>query len=54
MTVKKLNLFLLSLVIALGRISAMAGDAPANLLTSFLRKADESTIGHILVAITVL
>ena len=31
-----------------------AGDAPANLLTSFLRKADESTIGHILVAITVL
>ena len=31
-----------------------AGDAPAKLLTSFLRKADESTIGRVLVAITVL
>ena len=30
------------------------GDAPAKLLTSFLRKADESTIGRVLVAITVL
>ena len=31
-----------------------AGDAPAKLLTSFLRKTDESTIGRVLVAITVL
>jgi ParB family chromosome partitioning protein len=31
-----------------------AGDAPAKLLASFLRKADESTLGRILVAITVL
>jgi ParB family chromosome partitioning protein len=30
------------------------GDAPAKLLASFLRKADESTIGRVLVAITVL
>jgi ParB family chromosome partitioning protein len=30
------------------------GDSPAKLLTSFLRKADESTIGRVLVAITVL
>jgi len=29
------------------------GDAPAKLLASFLRKADESTIGRVLVAITV-
>jgi len=31
-----------------------AGDTPAKLLTSFLRKADESTIGRVLVAIAVL
>src|SRR5271157_3908811 len=31
-----------------------AGDAPAKLLASFLRKADESTVGRVLVAITVL
>jgi ParB family chromosome partitioning protein len=31
-----------------------AGDAPAKLLAAFLRKADESTLGRILVAITVL
>ena len=31
-----------------------AGDTPAKLLTSFLRKADESTIGRVLVAITLL
>ena len=30
------------------------GDTPAKLITSFLRKADESTIGRVLVAITVL
>jgi hypothetical protein len=30
------------------------GEAPAKLLASFLRKADESTIGRFLVAITVL
>jgi ParB family chromosome partitioning protein len=30
------------------------GDAPAKLLASFLRKADESTIGRVLVAITIL
>ena len=31
-----------------------AGDAPAKLLASFLRKADESTLGRVLLAITVL
>ena len=31
-----------------------SGDAPAKLLASFLRKADESTLGRVLVAITVL
>jgi ParB family chromosome partitioning protein len=31
-----------------------AGDTPAKLLASFLRKADESTLGRILVAITIL
>ena len=31
-----------------------AGDAPAKLLASFLRKADESTLGRVLVAISVL
>jgi len=31
-----------------------AGDSPAKLLESFLRKADESTLGRVLVAITVL
>jgi ParB family chromosome partitioning protein len=30
------------------------GEAPAKLLASFLRKADESTLGRVLVAITVL
>jgi len=30
------------------------GDAPAKLLASFLRKADESTLGRVLVAITIL
>jgi ParB family chromosome partitioning protein len=30
------------------------GDAPAKLLASFLRRADESTLGRVLVAITVL
>jgi len=30
------------------------GDAPAKVLASFLRKADESTIGRVLVAITIL
>jgi ParB family chromosome partitioning protein len=30
------------------------GDVPAKLLASFLRKADESTLGRVLVAITVL
>jgi ParB family chromosome partitioning protein len=31
-----------------------AAEAPAKMLASFLRKADESTIGRVLVAITVL
>ncbi len=31
-----------------------AGEAPAKLLASFLRKAEESTLGRILVAITIL
>jgi len=31
-----------------------AGDAPAKLFASFLRKADESTLGRVLVAITIL
>jgi len=30
------------------------GEAPAKLLASFLRKADESTLGRVLVAITIL
>ena len=34
--------------------ASTAGDAPAKLLASFLRKADESTLGRVLVAITVL
>ncbi len=38
----------------IGKASGGAGDAPAKLLTSFLRKADESTLGRVLVAITVL
>jgi ParB family chromosome partitioning protein len=38
---------------AIGKVNE-AGDAPAKLLASFLRKADESTIGRALVAITVL
>lgn len=37
----------------IGRASG-AGDAPAKLLAAFLRKADESTLGRILVAITIL
>jgi ParB family chromosome partitioning protein len=38
----------------IGKASGGAGDAPAKLLASFLRKADESTLGRVLVAITVL
>jgi ParB family chromosome partitioning protein len=38
----------------IGKASSGAGDAPAKLLAAFLRKADESTIGRFLVAITVL
>jgi ParB family chromosome partitioning protein len=34
--------------------SSGTGDAPAKLLASFLRKADESTLGRVLVAITML
>jgi ParB family chromosome partitioning protein len=37
----------------IGKVSG-TGDAPAKLLAAFLRKADESTLGRILVAITVL
>jgi ParB family chromosome partitioning protein len=37
----------------IGRASG-AGDAPVKLLASFLRKVDESTLGRVLVAITVL
>jgi ParB family chromosome partitioning protein len=37
----------------IGKASA-AGDTPAKLLAAFLRKADESTLGRVLVAITVL
>jgi len=38
----------------IGKASGGAGDVPAKLLASFLRKADESTLGRVLVAITVL
>jgi ParB family chromosome partitioning protein len=38
----------------IGKASGGAEDAPAKLLASFLRKADESTLGRVLVAITVL
>ena len=38
----------------IGKASGGAGDAPAKLFASFLRKADESTLGRVLVAITVL
>jgi ParB family chromosome partitioning protein len=38
----------------IGKASGGAGDAPAKLLASFLRKAEESTIGRVLVAITIL
>jgi ParB family chromosome partitioning protein len=38
----------------IGKASGGAGDAPTKLLASFLRKADESTLGRVLVAITVL
>jgi ParB family chromosome partitioning protein len=38
----------------IGKASGGAGDASAQLLASFLRKADESTLGRVLVAITVL
>jgi ParB family chromosome partitioning protein len=38
----------------IGKASGGAGDAPAKLLASFLRKADESTLGRVLVAITIL
>jgi ParB family chromosome partitioning protein len=38
----------------IGKPSGGGGDAPAKLLASFLRKADESTLGRVLVAITVL
>jgi len=37
----------------IGKVNG-TGDAPAKLLASFLRKADESTLGRVLVAITVL
>jgi ParB family chromosome partitioning protein len=38
----------------IGKASGGAGDAPAKLFAPFLRKADESTLGRVLVAITVL
>jgi len=38
----------------IGKASGGAGDAPTKLLASFLRKADESTLGRVLVAITIL
>jgi ParB family chromosome partitioning protein len=38
----------------IGKASGGAGDAPAKLLAAFLRKADESTLGRVLVAITIL
>ena len=40
-------------ILSIGKGSG-SGDAPAKLLASFLRKADESTLGRVLVAITVL
>jgi ParB family transcriptional regulator, chromosome partitioning protein len=38
----------------IGKANGGAADVPAKLLASFLRKADESTLGRVLVAITVL
>jgi len=38
----------------IGKASVGAEDAPAKLLASFLRKADESTLGRVLVAIIIL
>jgi ParB family transcriptional regulator, chromosome partitioning protein len=53
-TLDERRLAVLLRIHGIGKASGGAGDAPAKLLASFLRKADESTIGRILVAITVL
>jgi ParB family chromosome partitioning protein len=38
----------------IGKAKATAADAPAKLLAAFIRKADESTLGHLLVEIVIL
>ena len=38
----------------IGKATATAADAPAKLLAAFIRKADESTLGHLLVEIVIL
>jgi ParB family chromosome partitioning protein len=39
---------------SIGKAKATAADAPAKLLAAFIRKADESTLGHLLVEIVIL
>jgi ParB family chromosome partitioning protein len=53
-TLDERRLAVLLRIHGIGKASGGAGDAPAKLLASFLRKADESTLGRVLVAITVL
>jgi len=38
----------------IGKAKATAADSPAKLLAAFIRKADESTVGHLLVEIVIL
>jgi ParB family chromosome partitioning protein len=38
----------------IGKTKATAADAPAKLLAAFIRKADESTLGHLIVEIVIL
>jgi len=38
----------------IGKAKTTTADAPAKLLAAFIRKADESTLGHLLVEIVIL
>jgi len=38
----------------IGKVKAAAADTPAKMLAAFIRKADESTLGHLLVEIVIL
>jgi ParB family chromosome partitioning protein len=53
-TLDERRLAVLMRIHGIGKASGGAGYAPAKLLASFLRKADESTLGRVLVAITVV